>query len=765
MALTKAKLIADGVILQSNLHASHGITTADIGEGSNLYYTDARARAAVSVSGNALSYNSSTGVITSNFEESPTFTGNVVIDGTLDVNGSEILIGTNNTRLAENNLRFKAASDAYIDQNTVSQAIRFRTSSSSSLDTTPIIIAAGGVTTFSTDVHVGGATAARFKSDGTNTIVDAIPNPSSILFRNSGAVEKMRLDSSGNLGIGTTSPNHKLDIYSNENVPLRIHRPSNANLNISGAWGIGFSTRGDAINSTTDTRAGIFSYYNGNLFFATNTSSVVADPDASARMTITSAGDVGIGTTSPLGILQLNVDSDHSIMRITAGNSSIAGIDFGKTSDIDDARIRYYNSSRHMEFFVANGERMRIDQSGNVGIGTTSPSEKLDVAGSVRIGNMKLQNANGGRIGFNRNTANGAIYSSSYSAFQINGASSGIDYLSFEAYNSSGTFQSQMVYTSSGNLGIGTASPSALLDIAQGSASPVALEINTENTFCDVLMNSYYSTSATRLRVGTNDFQIHTNGGQNLTVTSGGNVGIGATSPGTKLDVAGSGKFQPGIADGDALVTIAQTNSNAYVHAGLKINAGNTNPFYIYQSGSSNTLRFNYNSLSDAGGQMVITSDGNVGIGTASPGEKLVVAGNIKANDVNGIFYTNGYTFENADTYVNTVTVSGPCLYEYMIAVNPNSAGSGSYRDHYYGKFGIGVGWNGSNVTQYIFQNAEETAPRSLYTSGGGNISITIRMIYSGGVYTELPSGTTCTVRFQGFSTSNFGTIILRRLI
>ena len=69
MALTKAKLIADGVILQSNLHASHGITTADIGEGSNLYYTDARARAAVSVSGNALSYNSSTGVITSNFEE------------------------------------------------------------------------------------------------------------------------------------------------------------------------------------------------------------------------------------------------------------------------------------------------------------------------------------------------------------------------------------------------------------------------------------------------------------------------------------------------------------------------------------------------------------------------------------------------------------------------------------------------------------------------------------------------------------------------
>jgi len=56
-------------------------STSDLSEGTNLYYTDARARGAISVSGNALSYNSSTGVITSNFEESPTFSGNVVING------------------------------------------------------------------------------------------------------------------------------------------------------------------------------------------------------------------------------------------------------------------------------------------------------------------------------------------------------------------------------------------------------------------------------------------------------------------------------------------------------------------------------------------------------------------------------------------------------------------------------------------------------------------------------------------------------------
>ena len=64
----------------SNLDLSNK-STSDLSEGTNLYYTDARARGAISVSGNALSYNSSTGVITSNFEESPTFSGNVVING------------------------------------------------------------------------------------------------------------------------------------------------------------------------------------------------------------------------------------------------------------------------------------------------------------------------------------------------------------------------------------------------------------------------------------------------------------------------------------------------------------------------------------------------------------------------------------------------------------------------------------------------------------------------------------------------------------
>jgi hypothetical protein len=128
---------------------------------------------------------------------------------------------------------------------------------------------------------------------------------------------RLFIQQAGNVGIGTTSPNHKLDIYSNENVPLRIHRPSNANLDSSGAWGIGFSTRGDAATSTSDTRAGIFSYYNGNLFLAAANTSIVADPDAYARLTILNTGNVGIGTTSPNTKLDVN-----GVITATSGNST-----------------------------------------------------------------------------------------------------------------------------------------------------------------------------------------------------------------------------------------------------------------------------------------------------------------------------------------------------------------------------------------------------------------------------------------------------------
>jgi hypothetical protein len=86
-AVPNSSLTNSSVTINSNSLSLGGtltLDTDDIGEGStNLYYTTARARGAISVSGNALSYNSSTGVLTANYEESPSFTGNVTVSGTI----------------------------------------------------------------------------------------------------------------------------------------------------------------------------------------------------------------------------------------------------------------------------------------------------------------------------------------------------------------------------------------------------------------------------------------------------------------------------------------------------------------------------------------------------------------------------------------------------------------------------------------------------------------------------------------------------------
>ena len=78
----------------------------------------------------------------------------VAVTGDADVS-STVLVGGNNSIFAENNLRFKSSGAAYIDHNTTSQSIHFRTSVSSSLDTTPLILT-GANATFAADVTVGG---------------------------------------------------------------------------------------------------------------------------------------------------------------------------------------------------------------------------------------------------------------------------------------------------------------------------------------------------------------------------------------------------------------------------------------------------------------------------------------------------------------------------------------------------------------------------------------------------------------------------------
>ena len=115
---------------------------------------------------------------------------------------------------------------------------------------------------------------------------------------------------------------------------------------------------------------------------------------------LTVTENVGIGTTSPSYALDVQAVSDPSIrvrstgttsaddalVRIQIGGTTASSyIFFGDSSDADAGSIRYRHSENSMQFRVNAAERMRITSTGNVGIGTTSPSQALDVNGNARI--------------------------------------------------------------------------------------------------------------------------------------------------------------------------------------------------------------------------------------------------------------------------------------------------------------------------------------------------------------------------------------------
>ncbi len=201
---------------------------------------------------------------------------------------------------------------------------------------------------------------------------------------------------------------------------------------------------------------------------AKDISKILTDADLSGTLdvtgTVTVGGNVGIGNSSPIRQLSLQNSSNAEISLVsgTSSNCSLLMGDGTSGTDFYRGYIQYQNSNDAMLFATSTGERMRIDSSGNVGIGESSPVAKTHIQGSGTSGqttaSLILENASSGTAGVD---ITGSAGSSRLRFLYGGGPSTGTNTLT-EAMN---IF---LEGSNAGNVGIGTSSPNTKMTVSTG---------------------------------------------------------------------------------------------------------------------------------------------------------------------------------------------------------------------------------------------------------------------------------------------------------
>jgi hypothetical protein len=277
--------------------------------------------------------------------------------------------------------------------------------------------------------------------------------------------EQMRLNSTG-LGIGTSSPASKvhssLSSSGATSETLRLDNPSDsANAGTKLVYRIsGWSFDGGFASLTRDGSG-------GGTIMAFGTSANASTTNASEKLRIDSAGNVGIGTSSPA--YKLDVVAAGGVTARVQNTASTADAYFLAQNTLGsgffgiNATGPYIYTAQAIPilFYTSGSERMRLDSSGNLGIGTSSPSQKLTVDGNAVITSSSADRYLNITAG---NTYNGYIQFAEASvdnqwAIGFDGDGSNYANLQFRR-RAWGSALTAMTLDTSGNLGLGV-TPSA----------------------------------------------------------------------------------------------------------------------------------------------------------------------------------------------------------------------------------------------------------------------------------------------------------------
>jgi len=370
------------------------------------------------------------------------------------------------------------------------------------------------------------------------------------------------------------------------------------------------------------------------------------------RMFINSAGNVGIGTTGPSALLTLyrNDTTTTNQERIEQAGAGDATLSFALTGQqiwmmgIDNSDSDKFKITSTTSADVGSGTVLTIDTSGNVGIGTTGPGTRLAIADTSPIlrlidtqqktpwavgdvlGTLSYYTSDASGIGTHEVAAIQAIAESAQDTPTV-----GLGFWT-GGFNAAAT--EKMRILNSGNVGIGTTSPTAgNLDVHGTTTGRIEVTADGTNNYAQVAI-APNGTGLAYLTYGTtggNSLQFYsrkTAVGNVMTIDASGNVGIGTTNPGYKLDVAGDVNITGAYRVNGSLLTASNWQRSLGSLAPLNI----TDAVNVGAIASTSALvhlpgTINQNAWFNLG-------TGNVGIGTTNPNYKLEV----NSSGINGVF-------------------------------------------------------------------------------------------------------------------------------
>ena len=485
---------------------------------------------------------------------------------------------------------------------------------------------------------------------------EGVANSFSLAFSSSNNgtnAERLRINSSGNVGIGTTNPSNKLTIIDNNDAQsLGLFR----NYTGVGSSGTYIDMGSLTPQGAPFVGARILGYSNsdrtgGGLSFYTKQSQ-----GSYERVSILENGNVGIGTADPGYKLDV-----HGSAAFTTGvffhPSGVvkAAINVAQTANqgvngtaVDDTY--QWTSGGKIIWSTDNGvtPNLVLNSTGNVGIATANPGTKLDVYGDIAVnGTFAIRRNNYGYSATYKNVFIGStdsvsntvslcVDTSTISGGNFHGQNQVIiprqgllvpnqagtnfigvlskdsnDYIRIGPDSSGGISNGPITVTTS-NVGIGTTNPTTKLQLHEGGLRISRTSTYTANVDFSIthVGASNYGSLYLDTSLSTGGFVFRTGGGsEKVTITGAGNVGIGTTNPVAKLDVSGGGISCSGW-----------SNTNSGTAGGLELGWDGSQVVLQSYDRVNNVYK---PTIYNASRHSFFT--GNVGIGVTNPSKKLDV--------------------------------------------------------------------------------------------------------------------------------------------